>query len=237
MRHVVLVILSSWFLLSACDEMPENMTKETPTSENAFYPYFYQYDTIPKIYVYRDLVDGLTEQFHRVFGIKDSQGEHIVVEIYDENRNLLEATNYALDSLNVLDQMMIDFQTGEKKATSIGENDLIPMVREDISKFTSIFQGPQDSTLFMQEIERSFAIEADIEIMDKAIKTIVLDEKMSLTLMNPFTKEEGTRIFETKRYFAKDLGLVEWHSLSKSQHYRLEKIMSQTDFVNIMSKE
>lgn len=237
MKHLVLLILSSALLLVACEETPEEAVTIEPTSENALYPYFYQYDSIPKIYVYRDLVDGLTEQFHRVFGINDSQGKHIVVEIYDENRNLLEATNYALDSLKVLDQMMADFRTGENKPASVGENVLMPMSKEEVSRFSSVFEGPQDSTLFMQEVERTFALQADIDVMGKATNTIVFDEKMDLTLMNPFTKQEGTRVFEAKRYFAEGFGLVEWHSLDKSQHYRLEKIMSQTDFVNIMSKE
>ena len=37
----------------------------------AYADYFYPYDTIPKIYVYRDVVGGLNEQFHRVYGVKD----------------------------------------------------------------------------------------------------------------------------------------------------------------------
>ena len=87
-------------------------------SANPNMEYFYPWDTVPKIYLYRDVANGLDEQFHRVFSITDSQGEHIVVEIYTSDGRIIEALNYNIDSLDLIDHMVVN-RNGEKTKTEL----------------------------------------------------------------------------------------------------------------------
>ena len=69
-------------VVSACTSAVKEDGAENLVSTNVYGDYFYSYDTIPKIYVYRNITNGLEEIFHRVFSIEDTEGNHIVVEIY-----------------------------------------------------------------------------------------------------------------------------------------------------------
>ena len=92
---------------------------EKNSNESAFVDYFYPYDTIPKIYVYRDVVGGLNEQFHRVYGVKDDAGKHIVVELYSSDFRLTEAINYNYPSLELQDHMVTNGKKQKTKADLI----------------------------------------------------------------------------------------------------------------------
>lgn len=109
----VLVVFGILLALSACEIKQDSKL----VSENPFYRYFYPYDTIPKVYVYRNVAQGLEEEFHRIFSIEDSQGKHTVVELYAEDGRLLEAMNYNIDSLDVIDHMVVD--KNQKKQRTI----------------------------------------------------------------------------------------------------------------------
>lgn len=119
MKSVVLFV-SLLLLLSACSNK-ENYKSLNPNAE-----FFYPIDTIPKIYLYRDIANGLEEEFHRIYTIRDNAGPHIVVERYASDGRILEAVNYNVDSLTVFDQMVVDrFQKKEK--AHIYKNKLFPM--------------------------------------------------------------------------------------------------------------
>ena len=72
MRVVVVFILLMAGMLS-CNQSPQEKTKKEKIniSNTSF---FYVYDTIPKIYQYREIVNGMYEQFHRVYGLRDGYG-------------------------------------------------------------------------------------------------------------------------------------------------------------------
>ncbi len=203
------------------------------TSENEFFEYFYPYDTVAKVYQYRNISNGLEEQFHRVFGINDSQGQHIVVEVYTDDWRLLEAINYNVDSLNVIDHMVVD-KDQENNQAMLSANQLIPMDRKNSSEFASNFPGIMDSTFFLQYIKRSFDSEMELDVMGSPTKAVKFNEEVVLKLYNPFNQTEDAREGSGVRYFAKGFGLTEWHDTQKLAHYRLEKILSQNEFVNLM---
>ena len=85
---------------------------EKNSNKSEFVDYFYPYDTIPKIYVYRDVVGGLNEQFHRVYGVEDEAGKHIIVELYSSDFRLTEALNYNHPSYGIRAKW---FPTGKSK--------------------------------------------------------------------------------------------------------------------------
>lgn len=231
MKKAFWILLVGFAGLVSCSEE----ITETNTSNNIFGSSFYPYDTIAKVYVYRDIANGLTEEFHRVFSINDSEGKHIVVEIYKEDGRLVEALNYNLDSLDVIDHMVVD-RNLEKRKAELFKNKLFPNSKTSIALFASRFEGFKDSTMILKEVDREYKTSEKIEVLGKKVPSTVFVDHVRMTLFNPFTREEQEGKWDILNYFAEGYGLVEWHSEDKTVHYRLEKILSQDEFVNLMSK-
>lgn len=227
----VLVVFGILLALSACEIKQDSKL----VSENPFYRYFYPYDTIPKVYVYRNVAQGLEEEFHRIFSIEDSQGKHTVVELYAEDGRLLEAMNYNIDSLDVIDHMVVDKNQKKQKAL-VTEDQLIPLSKLQKGVFASNFPGVLDSTFFLKYIERSFVKSGEMDVLDRESKTVTFKDEILLKLYNPWKKLEDPREGVAFYVFAEGYGLVEWYSEDKSVHYKLEKIISQSDFVKLMSR-
>ena len=70
----------------------------TYSSTNPNAAFFYPLDTVPKIYLYRDVARGLEEEFHRTYTVEDAVGPHLIVEIYASDRRVQDAINYKIDS-------------------------------------------------------------------------------------------------------------------------------------------
>lgn len=234
MKSAFWILLAVLLGLTSCENQQE-ATEETNVSSNEFAEFFYPYDTVPKIYVYRNIVNGIEEEFHRVFSIEDSKGKHIVVEVYKADGRITEALNYSLDSLDVIDHMVVDRNMENKKA-ELFKNKLIPDDKKATASFASRFGGISDSTMFLKEVDRKFNSTKKIDVLDKQVSATIFNDYIRMTLFNPFTKEESVGQWEIVNYFASGYGLVEWHTPDKSFHYRLEKIISQDEFVNLMSK-
>lgn len=226
---IILVVVAG---LTSCNE---EAVQDVDVSSHEFGEFFYTYDTVPKIYVFRNITNGIEEEFHRVFGIKDSKGKHIVVEVYQEDGRITEALNYNLDSLDIMDHMVVDRNKENKKA-ELFKNKLIPDDKKSTASFASRFPGIKDSTLFLKEVDRKFESTKEIDVLDKKVSATIFHDYIRMTLFNPFTKEENVGQWELVNYFAAGHGLVEWHTPNKDFHYRLEKIISQDEFVNLMSK-
>jgi hypothetical protein len=210
--------------------------KEKGESVNPYSDYFYVYDTIPKIYLYRDVSHGLDEQFHRIYGIKDSRGKHIIVETYTSDGRIIEALNYNLDTLDVIDHMVVD-RLQKKTKAELFKNRLIPMSKNEEAVFVSRFQGFLDSTLILKEISRKVhGNEFNWNVLEEEIATIRMDDHIRLTNFNPFTKKETVLEGESINYFAKGYGLVEWFTPNNKVHYRLEKVMNQQDWIKVISR-
>ena len=217
-------------LLFACNN-PSEM-KSTHVNIEFFYPL----DTIPKIYLYRDVAKGLEEEFHRVYHVKDSEGHHIIVERYASDGRILEALNYNVDSLDIQDHMVVNIKQEKTKAI-LYKNKIFPTGPKDQTWFASKFQGLNDSTLFLREIKRQLVTKHQIRaIMEEDVECIVFDDFLRQTLINPFTQKENTIQGHQNVYFGKGIGLVEWQSSNKKMHFRLEQILSQEEWLKIISR-
>jgi hypothetical protein len=205
-------------------------------SKNPFAAYFYEVDSIPKIYLYRDIANGLDEQFHRIYKVEDSQGEHIVVEIYSTDGRIIEALNYNVDSLNIMDHMVVN-RNNEKTKAELFKDKLIPMNEQEEVAFASRFQGFLDSTLILREVKRKVkGPEISWDVLGENEPTICFEDRIRMTNFNPFTKKENVQEGDAISYFAKGYGLVEWHTKNKKAHYRLEKVLSQKEFLSIITR-
>jgi hypothetical protein len=216
-------------LVSSCTN--ENKFK----SLNPNVEFFYPIDTIPKIYLYRDIANGLNEEFHRIYVIKDNAGPHLVVERYASDGRILEAINFNVDSLIVFDQMIVDRYKKKEKAF-IYKNVLFPMDKKKESWYSFKFKGVVDSTLILREVKRNFKKHQEVTVMEDAnVDAIVFEDLIRQTVLNPYTRKE--QAYEAKQicYFAKGFGLVEWHSLNKKIHFKLEQVLTQQEFAKIMA--
>jgi hypothetical protein len=226
----IAVIFSLFLVLVSCSEKPPY------ESINPNAAFFYPIDTIPKIYLYRDIARGLEEEFHRIYALKDNAGPHVVVERYASDGRILEAINYNVDSLTVFDQMVVDrFQKKEK--AFIYKNDLFPMDLKKQAWYSIKFKGVVDSTLILREIKRNFKKNKRITIMEEEqADALIFEDLVRQTVLNPFTKKEQAYQAKQRSYFAKGFGLVEWHSLDKKVHFRLEQILTQQEWVKIIAR-
>ena len=205
-------------------------------SKNPYAAYFYEVDSIPKIYLYRDIAHGLDEQFHRIFKLEDSQGEHIIVEVYSADGRIIEALNYNVDSLDIMDHMVVN-RNDEKTKAELFKDKLIPMNAQEEVSFASRFQGFLDSTLILKEIHRKISgKEIQHEVLGEKVSTIIMKDDIRMTNFNPFTKKESVLKGKSVNYFAKGYGLVEWHTPDKKVHYRLEKVLTQKEWLDIITR-
>ena len=209
---------------------------EKNSNKSAFVDYFYPYDTIPKIYVYRDVVGGLNEQFHRVYGVEDEAGKHIIVELYSSDFRLTEALNYNYPSLELQDHMVTNAKKQKSKADLI-KSKAFPIGDDDTSEFLSRIPSHIDSTKIIQLKKRVLKNKTEtILYLNKKTPAISFYDTINLAVVNSKNKQLNKLHGAQLVYFAKDIGKVEWHSMDKKAHYKLEKIMNQKDWINIIQQ-
>ena len=228
--RILSALIVGLILLGSCGK------ESTPVSVNPYASYFYTYDSIPKIYLFRDVAHGLDEQYHRIYGVKDSKGDHIVVEIYAADGRIIEAMNYNVDSLDVMDHMVVN-RSQEKTKAELFKDRLIPMNGNEEAYFASRFQGFLDSTLILKEVRRKIhGNETTCKVLEEELPALRMDDKIRLTNFNPFTKKETVMEGQAVNFFAKGYGLVEWYTPNKKVHYRLEKVMDQQEWLKIITR-
>jgi hypothetical protein len=223
-------------LFYGCSSKPEfKSLKPEFKSLNPNAAYFYPLNALPQVYLYRDVANGLEEEFHRIYTITDQAGEHLIVERYSSDFRILEALNYNIDSLNVLDHMVVNrFQQKEK--AFVYKSAVFPMDLNDELWFASKFSGLTDSTVIFYEKKRKFLEKKSTLILKKNLKTLVFNDKIIQSVLNPYSRKENINEAEMQSLFAEGLGLVEWYSKDKKVHFRLEKIFSQKEWVKIITR-
>lgn len=219
-------IVMGIIVLCACANGPE--------TKHPYGSFFYPFIEDPKIYVYRDIIGGLDEQFHRVYTVKDHLGQHMVVERYASDGRILEALNFNFDSLDVQDHMVVNREQ-KKKQAMVYKTKYFPWTKKEQSWFATKFEGVLDSTLILQEIKRKvFREEKTHDVMGEQIPCLVFKDNTKFTLINPFQKTEKTMEYPSISYYAEGVGLVEWKSKGNKVHFKLEQIMSQEDWLKII---
>ncbi len=199
--------------------------------------YFYPYDSVPRIYCYRNIASGLDEEFHRIYGIKDSKGNHIVVEKYASTGRIIEAFNYNYDSLNVIDHMVVNRNNLKTQAILV-KTKLFPFTDTEQTWFASKYAGHIDSTLILDELKRKVQKKnVDYLVMDEEKrKAIFYSDFRRLTMINIFTKKETGISTEGVSIFAEGFGLVEFYSKNKIAHYKLEKVLTQKEWKEFLHR-
>lgn len=204
-------------------------------SQNPNATFFYPLDTVPKIYHYRDVANGLDEEFHRIYTVEDALGPHLIVEVYAPDGRLREAINYNIDSLVVQDHMVVNrFQSKEKAL--LYKNQLFPFDLHNETWFASKFSGVVDSTVILHEVLRNFQSQKTTSVLKKSVQALYFKDVIRRTVLNPFTRTEKEVQGQQTSVFAEGYGLVAWYNRNKSIHYRLERTLSQKEWVKIISR-
>jgi hypothetical protein len=193
MRFGVFILLFSSFIFgfASCDNSKDFVSKNPNAA------YFYPLDTIPKIYLYRDITGGLEEEFHRIYALKDQAGEHLIVEVYASDGRIREAYNYNVDSLNLQDYMVVDVNQ-EKEKTLLYKDKLFPMNLHEKTWFAAKFRGVVDSTVLLSEVKRQFNKKKSHLVMEDEVESLVFSDQLRLTVLNPFTRKENAKSIQRK---------------------------------------
>jgi len=237
MRLIVYYLLFiSLFVISACGEK-----QELKNSTNVFSDYFYPIDTVPKIYLYRDVTNGIDEKFHRIYIEKKSKNSHLVVDIYrTPGKGRLVVTErlvYNIQNKSIVEHAVVDIND-ELKPAKLVKNGLIPVRKNEESLFASLYPGFRDSTYIYYEIKRkSDGNEIQHKVMGKDVSCIIFKDNVTQAQRNLRTKKTDVMIStQSDNYFAQGYGLVEWYTTNKKAHYKLEKIISQKEWEEIINR-
>jgi hypothetical protein len=224
-------------VLNSCDSNKSAYTP--PKSAHPFANYFYPYDSIPRIYCYRNVANGLDEEFHRIFGIKDSKGHHIIVEKYSPDGRLIEAFNYNYDSLDVLQHIVVD-RKKHKNSVPLKKNKRLPWNEKDQSIFISEYPSHFDSLIVIDTLKRKISRKnfEHLVLEEETRKSMLVDEIISKTLFNIYTKKTITNLrTEGQSIYSEGFGLVEFYSKNKTVHFKLEKVISQKEWAQFIARK
>lgn len=197
--------------------------------------YFYPLEKSEYFYVYRDVKNGLEEQIHRIYKVEDSYGEHLVVEVYTGEGRIIEAYNYLTDSLQLIDHMVVNAQ-GKKQKADLIKNTYFPLASEE-TYFATRFPGFYDSTFILREVKRTKQKEwkeMKLDLLDQEVPVIQFKDKIRQSLFNPFEHKENVVEGIAFSYYAKGMGLVEWHDKNKKIHYKLEQVLDAKEGAELL---
>lgn len=233
MRIVVSIALL--LLIFSCKS--KNNGVDQAKSNHPYVNYFYPYDSTPRIYCYRNIANGLDEEFHRIYAIKDQKGHHIVVEKYAPNGRIIEALNYNYDSLTIIDHMVVD-RKNHKTSSILLKNNVLPRNKKEQTWFASKYPGHLDSTVILDELKRKVIKENILYqiLEEEKRKAIIFEDFRRLTMINIFNKKEQLISTTGESIFAEGFGLIEFYSKNKVAHFKLEKVISQKEWIQFISR-
>jgi hypothetical protein len=231
MTRIFLGFLTALILISCSEKKNNKIQSSNPIVANQ--SFFYPYDTVPKIYQYRELKNGMYEQFHRVYGISRANGKHILVETFTQDGRHTETYDFLLESLLVHEHLVVGAM-GDINRAFINGNQLFPLDSNEI-QFNSQFAGISDAYVIGYDSRRKFNTITKRNILSKNIDCMKLNETIMVTNIDVKLKLKNESSNDIVRYYGKSIGLVEWHDVNDNQHYILEDIMTQNEWLKIIS--
>jgi hypothetical protein len=224
-------------LLFSCSEKKSGK-KEIgfATAKSEFAEYFYPEYKNPKVYIFRDSLSPLMEQYHRIYARNILDYRHNILEIYQTGGRFSEAYTYKLnDSLSLMAHTVFD-RNKNKEGAEVLRTDLMPMSKKQSSYFVSRFKGPKDSTMMLAEIKRAYwKGPLKMDVMGKSMDVIIMTDTIRQTVFNPFTKQETVLNVLMRTIFAKNLGAVGFYTDNKQLNMKLEKIVSDKEWSALIS--
>ena len=88
----------------------------------------------------------------------------------------------------------------------------------------------------LSEVKRQFKEKKKHLVIDEEEETMVFSDLVRLTVLNPFTRKEESKQGIRISYFAEGYGLVEWHTLNKKVHFRLEQVLNKQEWIKMITR-
>ena len=225
-RFILLALIA---ILISCQE--QNNKHESKYQSKV--SYFYPISDTTRIYCYRNITNGLSEEFHRVFTVSDSM-KHLIVERYSSDKRFLEAYNYSIETKDVLEHIVVN-KNLENEIAVINSNHLFPVNQNRTYIFSSDFGGTKDSTIFRKEITRTFNNTKQLDYLGfKNLKTFIFNDSITQHYIDFYNKNSKMAQVKGSILFAEGIGPVEWYDTQKKIHFKLEKIISQKEWIRLM---
>ena len=231
MTRIVVGLIAFLFLISCSEKKDKKIQGNSTVVSNQ--SFFYPYDTVPKIYQYREIKNGMYEQFHRVYGITRTNGRHILLETFTQDGRLTETYDFLLDSMVVYDHLVVG-ATGDIQPAVVNKNKLFPLDGKE-THFNSQFSGVTDAFVIAYDSRRRFNAFTKRDILSKKVDCMKLIETLTVTNRDDKLALKNETSIDIVRYYGKSIGLVEWHDVSDNQHYILEDIITQNEWLKIIS--
>ena len=89
---------------------------------------------------------------------------------------------------------------------------------------------------YVSSYDRQYKKKSTHSVIEDEVETLVFSDDLRLTVLNPFTRKENSKSIQRISYFSEGFGLVEWHSLNKKVHYRLEQVLSQEEWIKMITR-
>ncbi|MGB2467460.1 MAG: hypothetical protein ACPH90_04865, partial [Crocinitomicaceae bacterium] len=102
-------------------------------------------------------------------------------------------------------------------------------------QFKSIFPGLSEGFVLEYERIRTLDKFENRNILSEKVTCLKLNERIRVSNINVDSKLQNESVNDIVVYFGKFIGLVEWHDKNFKQHYVLEDIISQDEWLKIIS--
>jgi 50S ribosomal subunit-associated GTPase HflX len=79
-------------------------------------------------------------------------------------------------------------------------------------------------------------VKVTLDLEEEKRKAIVFEDFRRLTMINIFTKKEKSISTTGESIFAEGFGLIEFYSKNKVAHFKLEKVISQKEWIQFISR-
>jgi len=223
MKSLSIFILVLASLVVSCS----NKTDDSNEVQTNLQDYFFPSDSLdPYIYVYAEEGNPLDEKIYRIYKLITPDKEQLIVERYNSNFRITEGYTYDLkDDLEVYDHMVVDAQ-GEKRKAKLTKASWFPVNDSEPSVFISDFPAHIDSLVGVYKSEKKVVGRNNYEIFNSKTEAVELKDEVTLSFVNPTTKNGSSNSLVFHRVYAKGFGLTEWFTEDKKIHYKLKRILS-----------
>lgn len=229
MKNLVIVVLV--LLFASCNNDTQNTLEKSE-----YLDFFYPYNPEPKVYVYQDSINPMFEVFERVFTTEDELlGKHLWIERYNSNFMLTETIELVSSkNLNVYNHLISvrgDLYNGEVRDSSF-----FPFF--GACHFSSTFPSNIDTIAFHYDNRRSISEEKGNFLWNgKNLKTITVLDSIKTYAIDTKNKKEKMTSSIAKTVYAEGLGKVQVKSLNGKVNLKLTRILSDSEWTFIVTKE
>lgn len=190
--------------------------------------YFYPRTDSPVVYIYQDSLNPIYELFERIIPYYDPLGQHLLIERYNANFQLIEAYDLLADQGHKVFNHILYANENQIMAT-ITDSTFMPWSGK--GKFSSSFPSTVDSIMFSMVNNRSLSSETgNFDWEGKTLKTRIFVDSISTLIIDLKNKREKPMNAVARHEFAEGIGRVRIQLIDGTSNLVLVGILSEKDW-------